>query len=146
MLKNKIIWLTGNSGSGKTTLAKNLIDKLKNIESNIILLDGDEMRIAISEKSGFSKSDREEHNLGVARLAKVLSSQGFDIIVSVIAPFQETRDKIDKIINPLWIYIKRDLPKDINKPYEIPNDPDLIVDNDRLSIEESVELIYRKIK
>lgn len=142
-----ILWLTGNSGVGKSTLGRILRYRL-----GAILLDGDEMRHAISEKAGFSKKDREEHNLRVARLAKVLVNQDFNVIVSVIAPFQETRDKIDDVLNPVkicWIYVKRkkDLDNlDIDKPYEIPKNPDIVVDVDKLSVDESVELIYRKIR
>lgn len=136
-----ILWLTGNTNSGKTTLGCILRGKL-----NGILLDGDDMRFAISENAGFSKKDREEHNLRCARLAKVLQSQGFNIVISVIAPFQETRDKIDKIINPIWIYVKRDLPIDDSRPYEIPKDPDIIIDTDKLSIEESIDVIVNYLK
>jgi adenylylsulfate kinase len=135
-MKHKIVWLTGNSGAGKTTLARILREKL-----NGILLDGDEMRSSISESAGFSKKDREEHNLRVARLAKVLHSQGFNIIISVIAPFQQTRDKIDKIISPIWIYVKREQPEDPDRPYEEPTNPGLTVDTDELSIKESADLI-----
>lgn len=141
-----IIWLTGNSGSGKSTLGRILRKKL-----NGILLDGDEMRYAISEKAGFSKEDREEHNLRCARLAKILDSQDFNIIISIIAPFQETRDKIDNIIKPIWIYIKRNKDslkykdKDKDKPYEVPENPDIIVDTDKLAIDESIELILREL-
>lgn len=153
-MKGRILWLTGNSGSGKTTLGRILRDKLNedNKDNRLcaILLDGDEMRSSISLGAGFSRKDREEHNLRVARLAKVLQSQGFHIIVSVIAPFQETRDKIDNILeNVKWIYVERDLPIDVNKPYEIPHNPDIIIDTDKLTIDESINLIldmlHRKV-
>lgn len=146
----KILWLTGNSGSGKTTLGRILRDRLNKDKNSAILLDGDEMRSSISLGAGFSREDREEHNLRCARLAKVLQSQGFHIIVSIIAPFQETRDKIDDILeNVKWIYVKRDLLIDVNKPYEIPHNPDIIIDTDKLTIDESINLIldmlHRKV-
>jgi len=147
-MKGRILWLTGNSGSGKTTLGRILRDRLNKDKNSAILLDGDEMRIAISETAGFSREDREEHNLRCARLAKVLQSQGFHVVISVIAPFQETRDKIDGILgmkNIKWIYVKRDLPIDVNKPYEIPRDPDMVIDTDKLSVGESINLIYNEV-
>ncbi len=139
-ITTKILWLTGNSGSGKTTLARILRKRL-----NAILLDGDEMRSSISEKAGFSREDREEHNLRIAKLAKILQSQGFHVIISVIAPFRDTRDKINNIIRPVWIYVKRELPADNNKPYEVPKNPYMIIDTDKLSIDESIEKIWEKM-
>jgi len=140
--RRRLLWLTGNSGSGKTTLAYILKDRLQ----NSVILDGDEMRASISLGAGFSKEAREEHNLRVARLAKVLYEQGNSVIISVIAPFAFTRQKIEEIIKPLWFYVKRDLPEDKEKPYEPPTEPDLIVDTDRYSINQCVEQVWELIK
>ena len=126
MKRKFVIWLTGNSGAGKTTLAYNFKEKV-----NCIILDGDEMRSSISLGAGFSKEAREEHNLRVARLAEVLRKQGQLVIVSVIAPFESTRKKLEEIVPIKWVYVKRDLPEDSNKPYEAPVKPDLIIDNDK---------------
>ena len=95
---NKIFWLTGESGAGKTTLAIPLAKEL-----NAVLLDGNEMRGSISVNIGFSKEERAEHNYKVARLANILSKQ-MNVVVSVIAPSKEVREKIDKICSPIWIY------------------------------------------
>jgi adenylylsulfate kinase-like enzyme len=64
-----IVWLTGNSGAGKTTIAHGL-----RMFFNIINLDGDEMRECVSSGLSLTPEDREENNLRVARLAKVLST------------------------------------------------------------------------
>ncbi|MDP2650285.1 MAG: adenylyl-sulfate kinase, partial [bacterium] len=116
-----IIWLTGQSGAGKTTLANELEVLLGGV-----VLDGDEMRESISIGAGFSKDDRDEHNMRVARLAKTLAKRS-PVIVSVISPFSETRQKIDELIKPIWIYIERDLPSTKEKPYEPPLKPDMTV-------------------
>jgi len=94
-----IIWITGNSGSGKTTLAKQLKT------DRTIILDGNEMRRTISEKAGFSKENREQHNLRVARLAKLLDSQGFDVIVALICPYRKLREKVKEITGCGFIYL-----------------------------------------
>jgi cytidyltransferase-like protein len=137
----EIVWLTGNVGAGKTTLANLLAERLDGI-----VLDGNEMRRSISVGIGFSKEDREEHNLRVARLAKVLHRQHKNVIVSVIAPFKSTRKKIDRIIKPKWIYIKRrELEPDPERPYEEPERPFLVVDTDKNDIGQSVNLIWEAL-
>ena len=138
--QRRIIWFTGNTGAGKTALAYLLKERL-----NGIVLDGDEMRQSISLGAGFSKADREEHNLRVARLAKVLHQQGHNIIVSVIAPFRDTRIKIDKICNPYWIYIKSG-EKRKNRPYEVPRNPNLVIEPTKESLLQSVEKIIREMR
>ncbi|OGM21236.1 hypothetical protein A2714_05515 [Candidatus Woesebacteria bacterium RIFCSPHIGHO2_01_FULL_38_9] len=137
--KKRVIWLTGNVGSGKTALAYLLEERL-----NAIILDGDEMRQSISYGLGFSKKDREVHNLRVARLAKILKSQGYNVIVSVIAPFASTRKKIHKICKPYWIYIKGGkVGKDM--PYEPPKNPDVTIDPTKESLLESMEKIVKEV-
>lgn len=135
-----IIWLTGQSGAGKTTIARILEKKIGGV-----VLDGDEMRESISLGAGFSKADREAHNLRVARLAKVLSKQS-PVVVSVIAPFAATRVKIDKIAKPFWVYVERRLPLHKERPYEIPNSPHCTVSSDRQRPEECVAAILLALK
>ena len=137
--KPKILWFTGNSGAGKTTLARNLQKRLP-----AVILDGDEMRMAISTDKGFSLTDRLDHNKRVARLAKVLQEQGQNVIVSVIAPTHKIRSTVDKICRPKWIYAKREsLGYDPERPYEPPEKPDLVVDNDALDEDEATEQVWR---
>ena len=131
---NQVIWLTGQSGAGKTTIAKELQK-----EFNCVILDGDEMRSSISLGAGFSREDRTEHNLRVARLANVLAKQTL-VIVSVIAPIAKVRKQISKICLPTWIYIKRTIPEREGHFYEEPENYSM-VDHDKLSIKESVEAI-----
>lgn len=116
-----IIWLTGQTGAGKTTLANELETLL-----GAVILDGDEMRESISVGAGFSKKDRDAHNIRVARLAKVMAKRT-PVLVSVIAPFEETRKQVDDLIKPIWVYIKRDLPSTEERPYEPPVAPDITV-------------------
>lgn len=135
----RVIWFTGNMGSGKSSLAYLLQERL-----NAIILDGDEMRKSISTQATFSREDRNEHNLRVARLAAVLHNQGHNVIVSVIAPFQKTRDKIAQICDPYWIYIKGG-EKGKDKPYEAPSKPDITIDPSTESLLESMETIVKTV-
>ena len=135
-----IYWLTGNSGAGKTTLAYGVKDKLK-----AIVLDGDEMRATISKDEGLSPEDRHKHNMRVARLANLLSMQGFPVIIAVIAPFTATRAEIDKICKPRWIYIKRSGLGAEDRPYEEPLNASLTINNDKLSIAEAQNIFYNAV-
>ena len=135
-----IIWLTGQSGSGKTTLANILKEKL-----NAVVLDGNEMRESVSLGAGFSKEDRETHNLRVARLAFVLARQS-PVIVSVIAPFESTRKKIDAMIKPVWVYVKRNVPPRKTYPYEPPKKPHITVDSSAHTGEVNAKKILKFLK
>jgi cytidine diphosphoramidate kinase len=86
-----VIWITGLSGSGKTTLAKEIIALLKNDGVNSILLDGDEMREVFfnSQKSGNKHDPSTRLNLALqySSLARLLSKQGFVVVVATISLF-----------------------------------------------------------
>jgi len=129
-----ILWLTGQSGAGKTTLARTLKQNMP----ELIILDGNEMRESISLGADFSKIDRSEHNLRIARLALVLGKQA-PVVVSVIAPFAAVRAQIDALIHPLWIYLTRNESPATSEtyPYEPPEHPHLALDGDSATPEEN---------
>lgn len=139
-LSYPIIWLTGQSGAGKTTLANSLKQHIRGI-----ILDGDEMRESISTDLGFSKEDRESHNLRVARLAKMLSRDNI-VIVSVIAPFEVTRQRIEEVAKPVWVYVERNIQSSENKPYEPPKNYNVKVNSDQQSTEQQVIAIVKYLK
>ena len=103
-----ITWIVGNTGAGKTTLAR----KLMHGDRFAILLDGDVMR-TIWTDLGFTKEDRFEQSLRVARLAKELDSQGYNIYIAVICAYKELRGMVKKITRCRFIYLDGG---------EIPND------------------------
>jgi adenylylsulfate kinase len=162
------IWLTGLSGSGKTTIATKLAETF-NHSRFIELMDGDEIRKGLSRDLGFSKDDRNEHNHRVIFCSKLLARNGVIVVVALISPYRETRafakanipNTIEVFVKaPLDVCIERD-PKGLYKkalageiknftgiddPYEEPLNPDVIVETDKESVQESVEKILKKVK
>jgi adenylylsulfate kinase len=164
-----VVWLTGLPGSGKTTIAKMLEPKLKKLGVKVELLDGDEVRRQLSPDLGFTKDDRELHAKRVVYLSKLLARNGIGVIVSLISPYnafrtfarQEIGDFVEVYVScSLKTCINRD-PKGLYKkaisgeiqdltgvqdPYEEPTNPEITVNTENESVEQSVEKILYTLK
>jgi len=95
-----IWWFHGNSGGGKTRIALNFE------VSNKVILDADDLREVWTDL-GFDKESRLEQNWRLARLAKMLSIQGYNICIASICPYADQRQKIKEQILPTvtWVYV-----------------------------------------
>ena len=94
-----IYWFHGNSGSGKTHLA------LHYDKPNKIVLDADDMREVWTDLD-FSKEGRWQQNIRIAKLARILMVQGFNVCIASICPYKELRQEINQIIPSVrWVYI-----------------------------------------
>ena len=93
IMKGHVIWVTGLSGSGKTTLATNIRDLFLEKNKPTILLDGDELRIAlnpmINVKGRYTSQERIKLAKSYSGLSKLLSDQGFVVVVATISLFHE---------------------------------------------------------
>ena len=98
-----IYWLYGQPGSGKTTLGNALKEKLSNDFTDIIRIDGDEMRNIFQNKD-YSEQGRRNNLRKVNTLARFLYQKRFTVIISVVAPYKDVRDEI-KDLNPTMIYL-----------------------------------------
>lgn len=96
-----IEWIYGDSGMGKTRLAR----QMRAQTPNAIVLDGDDMRKVWPDLT-FSDADRRTQNLRVARLARVLELQGFNVIVATICRSKKLRKDVQKITNCKFIHIE----------------------------------------
>lgn len=80
-----VIWITGLSGAGKTTIGKALYTQLKKGHDNIVLLDGDELRIIFGNRFGYTYKERQQAARQYSDLCKMLSLQGISVICCAIA-------------------------------------------------------------
>jgi adenylylsulfate kinase len=172
MKKAKVLWFTGLSGSGKTTIALSLKDVLESLNKNVKIFDGDDVRNTIHTKLGFSESDIKKNNLIVADLVLEAQSKYDFIIVPIISPYvlhrQIVRERIKQGFFEVYIKcsIERCIERDVKglykkalngeinnmiglakeNPYEAPLDPDIVIDTEKLSLEESISLLKNKLQ
>lgn len=100
--KGYVYWFTGLSGAGKTTLAKHLVS---HFTIKPILLDADDVRMGINADLGFSKEDRHKNVNRIAQMAKLLSNQGFNVIVTCISKDATQRAEIKDFLGDKYVEI-----------------------------------------
>ncbi len=169
--KPAIIWLTGLSGSGKSTLANALEGELLRSGHHSYLLDGDNVRMGLNKNLGFTDADRVENIRRIGEVAKLFADAGLIAITAFISPFRADRDLVRAMVAPgefFEVYVKAPLeicerrdPKGLYKkaragqikqftgidsPYEEPTKPELVVDTDQQSLEQSTQLLLKSLK
>ena len=163
---SKVIWMTGLSGSGKTTIAKGVERHLHSQGILNQLLDGDNIRIGISNNLTFSSDDRTENIRRISEVSKLFINCGVVTLNCFISPTIEIRNIAKQIIgaeNFIEVYInasvdtceERDvkgLYKKARKgeiknftgtsaPFEAPKSPKIEINTAQLSIDESVQKV-----
>ncbi len=162
------VWFTGLSGAGKTTISHLLEKKLKEWGRNVEILDGDVTRTNLCQGLGFSKHDRDINIQRIAFVCKLLTRNGVAVISAAISPYRDARDKSRKEIGnfvevyvkcPLEVCAERDVKGLYKKalkgeiqgstgvpdPYEEPLNPELVVETDKETVEESTKKIIKKL-
>ena len=110
--KAKVIWLTGLSGSGKTTIALELEKKIFKMGYFVQVLDGDNIRVGISNNLSFSDNDRLENIRRISEVSKLFIDCGIITINCFVSPTNSIRNKAKEIIgdkNFIGVYINANL-------------------------------------
>ena len=162
--KGFTLWFTGLSGAGKSTLAEALAPVLRERGVKVEILDGDIVRTNLSKGLGFSKEDRDTNILRIGFVAHLLSRNGVCVITAAISPYRDIRDQNRALIGDfVEVYVecsieeltRRDVKglyekalrgeianfTGISDPYEPPLNPEVVVNSEKETVEESTQKI-----
>lgn len=162
------LWFTGLPLSGKTTIADKVFDELVKLNLPIERLDSKDIRNVIPD-IGYSREDRNRHMYRIGHLIKTLQKNSVSTVASFVSPYRESRKAIREMVkNNIIVYVKADLETckrrdlegkyekalngeyqnftGVNDVYEEPQYAEIIIDTDKISIDESVETIVKYIK
>jgi adenylylsulfate kinase len=165
------IWLTGLSGSGKSTLAVAAERALVSKGRLAYVLDGDNIRHGLNKNLGFGPADRTENIRRIGEVAKLFTDAGLIVFTSFISPYRADRDAVRALMRPgdfIEIFVDAsvetcegrdvkglykkaragEIPEftGISAPYEAPLSPELVLDTNRQTVEESVGAILRHLE
>lgn len=165
-----IVWLTGLSGSGKSTLAYSVEEVLHECGFQTVVLDGDHLRHGLCRDLGFSPQDRRENIRRVGEVAKLFMEAGTIVFTAFISPYRADRENVRGLVStgdfievycnapievceardPKGLYRKARLGQiaeftGISSPYEVPYDPEIIVDSGAAEIGICVQRIIEEI-
>jgi len=169
--KSVVIWFTGLSGSGKSTLAHSVEEELHNLDCRTFVLDGDNVRHGLSSNLTFSDDDRKENIRRIGEAAKLMMEAGVIAITAFISPFNKDRNLVRQLLlqgDFIEIFCKASLETcesrdvkglykrarageiknytGIDSPYEAPDNPELVIDTEGESLEESVAKVIDFLK
>ena len=169
--KGHVVWLTGLSGSGKSTIANQTVEALHELGIRTYILDGDNIRHGLSKDLGFTEADRIENTRRIGEVAKLMLDAGLMVITAFISPFKADRDLARRLFepedfdevfvsaslntverrDPKGLYKKArsgELPNftGIDSEYEVPETPELTLDTENYSVEESVSSLLKLIR
>jgi adenylylsulfate kinase len=165
------IWITGLPGSGKSTAT----DAFKKARPEFIVLRMDELRKVVTPEPTYSDPEREIVYRSLVYLAKMLTDSGHNVIIDATGNLRRWRELARQLIPRYSeVYLRcpiercmererqrseaREAPRDIYKKgaagwpvpgmvvsYEEPLNPEIVIDTDKISIEDMIALIERTV-
>ncbi len=165
------VWLTGLSGSGKSTIAVAAEQALHERGRLTYILDGDNIRQGLNSNLGFSPEDRAENIRRIGEVAKLFTDAGAIVFTSFISPYRADRDAARAIMSEgdfLEAYVAASLETcesrdvkglykkarageipeftGISAPYEEPEKPELVIDTNGQTLEQSVAVLISHLE
>ncbi len=168
--KSGLVWFTGLSAAGKSTIAHAVEKELHDRGIRTYVLDGDNVRHGLNANLGFSPEDRKENIRRIGEVARLMADAGILTFAAFISPYREDRDALRRLFkddNFIEIYVKCSIeecerrdPKEqykkaragiiknytgISAPYEAPETPELIIDTEKMDLEESKKRVIEHL-
>ncbi len=161
-----VIWIIGLSGTGKTTLANQVVERIRQVNGKVVLLDGDLIRTLFGNDVDYTIEGRRCNAERLSVLSKFLADQGIHVVAAVLSMFPEwQRWNRGNIPDYSEVYVKASmetlLRRDIKNlyarafrgeivnvvgvdiPFPEPENPELVIENDldRLDFKEFTDRI-----
>ena len=153
-----VVWIIGLSGTGKTTLATQVVDRIRQMDEKVVLLDGDLVRNLFGNDVDHTIEGRQRNAERLSVLTKFLADQGIHVVAAILSIFPEWRRwNRDNIPDYSEVYIKASmktlLRRDIKNlyakamkgeivnvvgvdiPFPEPENPELVIENDLERVE-----------
>jgi len=168
--RGAVIWFTGLSGSGKSTLAHAVEKYLHDHGCRTFVLDGDNVRHGLCGDLGFSDLDRQENIRRIGEVSKLFMEAGIIVLTAFISPFRDDRDQVRNMLGEnefvevycnaqLDVCENRDVKglykkarkgeiadfTGVSSPYEVPANPEVVVDTGSSSLDKCVSQIVAEI-
>lgn len=169
--RSRTLWFTGLSGAGKSSLAFALEKHLYDAGIRCYVLDGDNVRHGLNRDLGFTTTDRQENLRRIGEVSKLMVDAGLIVLSAFISPHAEDREMVKQLFEPgdfIEIYVRCSIeecerrdPKGLYKkarngdiphftgisaPYDVPEEPSLIIDTELLSLDEAVAEIVKHLE
>jgi adenylylsulfate kinase len=162
------LWFTGLPLSGKTTIADKVYAELEKLHIPIERIDSKDIRKLIPD-IGYTREERNRHMHRIGNLIKTLQKNSVSTVASFVSPYRESRKAIREMVqNNIVVYVKADIETckkrdykgayakalsgeyqnftGVNDVYEEPQHAEIIIDTDKVSVDEAVNIILEVIR